>query len=132
MSPRRPCRSRFTSGQEFQATPRNFRHQRNLGGKESLSFPSKIGQTWVVFDVRTRRAVGMIKASAFQRQLVITERDVQSVQAQRASRARFHNRSGGTVACYLMLGTTRTPAFARGIRPRDYPHHVVKPDLGVS
>ncbi|MGK0185070.1 MAG: hypothetical protein ACI9R3_000845 [Verrucomicrobiales bacterium] len=95
-------------GADFQATPRNFRSYRALSPGQSIAFASSVDQNWLVFDARTKRAVGMLKASFRQRQLNVTDRDIQEVQG-RAYRARFHNRTGRTVAVYLVLGRRELP-----------------------
>lgn len=95
-------------GADFRATPRNFRSYQTLEPGQSISIRSDAGQTWLAFDARTRRAVGMVKASFRQRSLTVTDRDIRAVQG-RSYRAKFHNRTGRTVAVYLSLGARQLP-----------------------
>ncbi|MEZ5330010.1 MAG: hypothetical protein R3F19_33605 [Verrucomicrobiales bacterium] len=95
-------------GADFQATPKNFRSYRALAAGDSISFPSNFGQTWLVFEPRSRRAVGMLRASFRQRQLTVTERDIRAVQG-RGYSARFHNRTDRTIAVYLTVGDRELP-----------------------
>ena len=103
-----PVQIYWQIGEDFQATPKNFRSYQGLAPGEAVTFPSNPGQTWLVFEPRSRRAVGMLKASFRQRQLVLADRDIRMVQG-RASNARFHNRTDRTVAVYLVLGERELP-----------------------
>ncbi|MDA0814900.1 MAG: hypothetical protein O3C21_21175 [Verrucomicrobia bacterium] len=103
-----PVQIYWQVGDDFQATPRNFRSYQGLAPGEAVTFPSDHGQTWLVFEPRSRRAVGMLKASFRQRQLVVTNREIRMVQG-RAASARFHNRTDRTVAAYLVLGERELP-----------------------
>jgi hypothetical protein len=113
-----PVQIYWQIGEDFQATPKNFRSYQGLAPGEAVTFPSNPGQTWLVFEPRSRRAVGMLKASFRQRQLVLADRDIRMVQG-RASNARFHNRTDRTVAFSASASCLIQPSRPAGSRCRE-------------